>query len=321
MNDKINRAQGVLLGQIAGDSLGSLVEFKTAETIQEKHPNGVQTLKDGGVWNTLAGQATDDSEMALLLARMLVANGNYSPEKALAEYRFWLDSQPFDCGVTIYNALKGTKNTDSQANGAMMRISPLGIFAANADSLTVAEWAMQDARLTHPNIICQQANALYVMAIACAVRTGCDKQTLYQRICHWADELSVETPLLEATHAAQDAYPFDFYNLQGWVLIAWQNALFQLLHAPDLKTGVINTIKQGGDTDTNACICGALLGAVYGVEAIPEQWRDAVLNCRPKMGAAHVHRPRPECFWGVDALELAEQLVRHQHGSNIQSRH
>lgn len=29
---------------------------------------------------------------------------------------------------------------------------------------------------------------------------------------------------------------------------------------------------RGGDTDTNAAICGALLGAVYGRDAIPAQW-------------------------------------------------
>ena len=74
---------------------------------------------------------------------------------------------------------------------------------------------------------------------------------------------------------------------------------------------VENTIMRGGDTDTNAAICGALLGAVYGVEAIPQQWRDAVLNCRPEAGRPGVHRPRPECFWPVDAMELAEKLLYH----------
>ena len=73
----LSRAQGCLLGQLAGDSLGSLVEFKDGRTIRSMYPVGVRQLADGGVWNTLARQPTDDSEMALALARSLVRNGSF----------------------------------------------------------------------------------------------------------------------------------------------------------------------------------------------------------------------------------------------------
>ncbi len=53
------RAQGCLLGQLAGDSLGSLVEFLSPEDIQREYPAGVRNLADGGIWNTIAGQPTD----------------------------------------------------------------------------------------------------------------------------------------------------------------------------------------------------------------------------------------------------------------------
>ena len=117
--EKLERAQGCLLGQLVGDALGSLVEFQTPEQIRQEYPNGVRELADGGTWNTIAGQPTDDSEMALLLARMLVDQGWYDPEEARKAYLFWLDSDPFDCGMTIYRGLRGRPNPDSQANGAM----------------------------------------------------------------------------------------------------------------------------------------------------------------------------------------------------------
>jgi hypothetical protein len=66
---------------------------------------------------------------------------------------------------------------------------------------------------------------------------------------------------------------------------------------------------RGGDTDTNAAIAGALLGAVHGRKAIPAQWAGKLLECCPLAGLPHVRHPRPECFWPVDALELAAQLV------------
>ena len=37
----------------------------------------------------------------------------------------------------------------AKKNGAMMRISPLGIFGANHDAQHVVEWARQDAAITH----------------------------------------------------------------------------------------------------------------------------------------------------------------------------
>lgn len=53
---QISRARGCLLGQLAGDSLGSLVEFSSAEEIGGLYPGGVRKLADGGYWNTIAGQ-------------------------------------------------------------------------------------------------------------------------------------------------------------------------------------------------------------------------------------------------------------------------
>ena len=85
--------------------------------------------------------------------------------------------------------------------------------------------------------------------------------------------------------------------------------LWQLLHAEDVEEGIVDTVMRGGDTDTNAAICGALLGAVYGREAVPARWIDTIRSCRPRAGDPRVRRPRPECFWPVDALELAEQLI------------
>lgn len=306
----ISRAQGCLLGQLAGDALGSLVEFRTPQEIRAQYPGGVRELSDGGTWNTIAGQPTDDSEMALLLARMLAEQRSYDPQEARKAYVFWLNSGPFDCGGTISRGLRGWPNPESQANGALMRISPLGIFGARHDLPQVAEWARRDAALTHPHPVCLQANALFAMAVSQGIRTGCDPNDLYRLVAGWAKELGVEDSLIDTVHRAAESPPSDYLSLQGWVLKAFQNALWQLTHASNLEEAVVDTVMRGGDTDTNAAICGALLGAVYGRDAIPDQWAGRLLNCRPEAGRPNVHRPRPECFWPVDALELAERLVR-----------
>ena len=305
----LNRAQGCFLGQFTGDALGCLVEFRSSESLHLEYPQGVRRMVAGGRWNTLAGQPTDDSEMALSLTRTLIEQGTYDESAVFSAYESWLDSEPFDCGRTIFAGLMGTPNTDSQANGAMMRISPLGIFGVNHPLEKVEEWARQDATLTHPHPICVQANALFAMAIAHGIKSGDNPRALYDLIAERAQEHSVDSELLDKIRLARHSPPDICDGAKaGWVLLAFHNALWQLLHAPNLEEAIVDTIMRGGDTDTNAAICGALLGAVYGLDALPSQWVESVLNCRPKAGDPDVHNPRPKYFWPIDALELAEQL-------------
>jgi ADP-ribosylglycohydrolase len=125
----------------------------------------------------------------------------------------------------------------------------------------------------------------------------------------WARRSSRSPEVVAAIEAAAHGAPADFVTQSGWVLIALQNAFYQLLHAESAEEGIVATVMAGGDTDTNAVIAGALLGAVYGREAIPVHWRNLILSCRPLAGAPGVLRPRPSPFWPVDALELAERLL------------
>lgn len=311
-SNRLSRARGCLLGQLSGDSLGSLVEFRSPVSIRREYPDGVRDLADGGTWGTLAGQPTDDSEMALLLARSLVRDKTYDAEHAREAYLWWMASAPFDCGGTIAAALHGTSNPTSQANGALMRISPLGIFGADHAPEQVASWAEADAAITHPNPICKEINSIFARAIALAVDQGPTPLEIYESIVAWSAGPATHPLVRQTIENASTAKPADFVNMQGWVVIAFQNALWQLLHAKDPEQAVIDTVMQGGDTDTNAAICGALLGAVHGLESIPSRWVNAVVACTPKEGGAGVLRPRPQELWPVDALDLAARLLSHE---------
>lgn len=299
-----------MLGQLAGDSLGSLVEFQSPEQIHQRYPRGLRLLANGGTFNTLAGQPTDDSELALLLARSIVSHGGWLSDAVRRQYRFWLDSNPFDCGNTIRAALCGNLDMSSQANGALMRVSPIGIAGAGLPISTVAAWAEEDAALTHPNRFCLEINALYACSIAAAIRDGLSAEDLYQYMQTFANERQLGDSVLDILGDARQSPPADFMHQMGWVRTAFHNAVYQLLHAESMEEGVVDSVARGGDTDTNAAIAGALLGAVYGEEAVPTQWRQAILSCRPRKGDPGVHQSRPEVFWPVDALELADKLTR-----------
>jgi ADP-ribosyl-[dinitrogen reductase] hydrolase len=294
--------------------------------IRLRHPQDLRQLAVSPVWHTLPGQPTDDSELALALARSIVAGSGYRQEAAARGYVDWYQSHPFDVGGTTAQALGSVSADDllagraaaianargnrlSQANGSLMRISPLGIWGASVPADQLAEHARADSQITHPNPVCQEACAAYAVAIAHAIATGSSPTHLYEHALGWTKEHSCEPTVSEALRRAADEPPADFLNQPGWVLIALQNAFYQLLQAPNLEDGVVASAMAGGDTNTNAAIAGALLGAVYGRDAMPAQWQSAILSCRPLAGAPGVLQPRPERFWPVDALDLAERLL------------
>jgi ADP-ribosylglycohydrolase/fructose-1,6-bisphosphatase/inositol monophosphatase family enzyme len=304
---RLGRAQGCLLGQIAGDNLGGLVEFQRGEDVRRAYADGPRHLEDGGVWGILAGQPTDDSEMALALARSIVAGGGYERGAALEAYRDWMRAGPFDVGSTVRAALQGRVNPASQANGSLMRISPLAVFAHALPAAAAAELARQDGALTHPNPVCGDAAAAFVVAISHAIGHGEGGEAAWHAAVGWAREAGAALVVREALEAAADGSPVCDAGSEGWVKIALQNAFHELLHAPSLEEGVVATVRRGGDTDTNAAIAGALLGAVHGRDAVPQQWRSAVLSCRPHPSRTRV--PRPRAYWPVDVLEVAERLL------------
>jgi ADP-ribosylglycohydrolase/fructose-1,6-bisphosphatase/inositol monophosphatase family enzyme len=293
------QAQGCLLGQVIGDSLGSLVEFKAASEIARLFPQGVRALADGGVFHTIAGQPTDDSEMALALARCLVAEKEFVPDKVLDAYRGWLTSRPPDIGATTERGLLGMHTTESESNGSLMRVSPIGVWAAG-DPERAARIAREDSALTHKNPLCTEACAAYAAAIAVGV-VGQGRAAMR------------EAALATCTGRVREAIasgkpPGDYFTQMGWVLVALQNAFFHL-HSSGFEEALISTVSAGGDTDTNAAICGALLGAALGRPAIPPRWILPLLACRSTIDAG-APRPRPATYWPDDILELAEALIQ-----------
>ena len=104
--------------------------------------------------------------------------------------------------------------------------------------------------------------------------------------------------------------PRDFTTRMGWVLIALENAFFHLSRS-NFEEAVMASVAAGGDTDTNAAICGALLGAALGRSAVPSRWILPVLACRATLDAG-APRPRPAAYWPDDILELAEALLQRE---------
>jgi ADP-ribosylglycohydrolase len=206
---------------------------------------------------------------------------------------------------SVAQAMRNAASIESQANGSLMRISPLAIYGYQMTPDELFALARQESLLTHPNPVCAQCCGLFCVAVAYSIRTGESPVHIYEAVMRFAGTVDLDPAVSLALHTSASARPESY---KGWVIASFQNAFYQLLHSNSFEEGVVDTVMQGGDTDTHGAIAGALLGAVYGREAIPFSWRSLVLSCRPHQvtGAAN---PRPWAFWPVDLLNLAELFL------------
>jgi len=314
-----DRARGVLLGQCIGDSLGAQVEFSPARSIKSAFPNGVRELVGGGPHRILPGQITDDSELALCLARSLVGRRRYTAERAAFAYVFWINSHPFDVGGTTSRALRHVDRSQpvapqlranagavstSEANGSLMRISPLAIYGVEGGVQfgDACEFAVQDSQLTHANVVCQQACLGFVAFVRGLVQSAVqDRAGRVLEAYHSAYNRVANADVRHAMAAGRvEKLPEVDAAHQGWVLYALQIAVHQVFYAPSFEEGLVSTVGLGGDADTNGAIAGAALGALFGAEGIPERWKSTLLSCTTD---------RPKMFWCGDLLELADKLT------------
>jgi len=108
------------------------------------------------------------------------------------------------------------------------------------------------------------------MAIADTIGTWKDARQVYELTKERAVEMKVEAPLMKAiVDAATDA-PADYRHQQGWVLIAFQNAFWQLfmLRPCRRRCGYVMRAEIRTQTPQLPVPCWGCIGR----DAIPEQW-------------------------------------------------
>lgn len=305
----LQRAQGALCAALAADALGTQFEFCQPGELRRKPAAELLQLQDCGPWHTLAGQPTEDGELMLLQARMLIFCRSYQEEQALAAYRYWLGTEPFALGASLQRAIVGGADERDFSANALARLTPLAILGVQHSLPQIAAWAMADTALTQSALQMQQLSGLYAMLLAKAVDSGSDADTLYQDVENWAAELKVDSQIRQSIQQALFMPGSAELRQQNPALAAVQNLLFQLLYAKSLGEAVVDTIRQGGDTGTNAVIVAAVFGALAGIEGVPQEWREALRSCKPQEGVTGVEQPRDDMFWPINAEQLAQQLT------------
>src|SRR3989338_2331041 len=295
--------RGCLLGQAIGDALGTRYEFKNQTQVGKMFRGDCRgnhlPILGGGPFDVVPGQVTDDTELALTLARVLSQSRRFDLDQVARGYQEWFLSRPPDIGRATRTAFgetdrildatlarqRASANRDSLSNGALMRISPMGLIAGRWTDQQIWDRATQECSLSHPSPIAQEASAIYVMALRDSIE-GYQCSRVHGQALARARHPLIERWLMDSLHLATPTYheTLGLINADsqsmGYLGVAFQNAFHQLVSGQTFETGLVKTILLGGDTDTNACITGALLGAYHGQRQIPHDWIQTVLNCQ-----------------------------------------
>jgi ADP-ribosyl-[dinitrogen reductase] hydrolase len=274
------RAIGTIVGLAVGDALGAPFEFQRRADMPEPLPAFVLPWKGlpPGTW-------TDDTAMAMNLWTSLIDHGGtLDLGDVLDRHVAWLMTEPPDVGnqtrLALNLAWQGRAEPArevferrgpevSAGNGSVMYCAPLGVVRAN-EAQALADEAPALSRLTHWDGRCQTA-CLAVTAAVAALIGGEAPEPAVRHALELVAERDGGEELEFLVGEAGRSRPIDGPDM-GFALFTAGIALQVAGEGRDYEDGLRYVVGLGGDTDTNAAVAGAVLGAVHGLEGVPPDW-------------------------------------------------
>lgn len=171
---------------------------------------------------------------------------------------------------------------NSKGCGGVMRVAPVGLIALDAFGL-----ACEAAAITHGH----PTGYLSAGVLSLIIQQIIEGKTLNEAIQYAAYTILPQHPKHEETFAACDKAiklardktilpsPEVVESLgDGWVAEeALAIAIYcSLVHETDFKKAVLLAVNHSGDSDSTGAITGNILGALSGIEAIPDYWLDRI---------------------------------------------
>jgi ADP-ribosylglycohydrolase len=269
--DRRARLRGTLFGTAIGDALGLPIEGMTARSIARNEPQLDRFSLLGAT-----GFVSDDTEQSALAAASLARNPRDRSGFVRAFRRAllgWFARLPWGIGGGTLRACVriafGMKHSGvrSAGNGAAMRAAIVGVFFA--DAVREERWAWVDA-LSSVTHIDERAmdGARYVAEVAVDGDVRGALAAVSSPALRAALERSLELAIQECTTAQAAA----ILGASGYVVCSVPLAAFVFARHgsdPDAMRAIREVIRAGGDTDTNAAIVGAWVGALRGDDAFP----------------------------------------------------
>ncbi|MFI6740900.1 ADP-ribosylglycohydrolase family protein [Nonomuraea sp. NPDC050451] len=303
------RAAGAVVGAAVGDALGAPFEFGTAGAFSARFPipGSGGEMCGGGGWD--AGEATDDTQMAVHVAESLLERDGLDLPDIFARFQRWAADEPKDIGLQTEDVLTRGLPWDQAAvahyrssrhaagNGALMRAAPSAVYFAGDGQQTTMDAARHIAALTHGDPAAGEGTAIFHDLVRVAL-TGADP------LAALPDTLAAVRPDHRERYATvldPHWHPGQATEFNGAVWPCLGSAVWALRVTGGYEDALRAAIDLGGDTDTVAAVTGGLAGAVYGSAAIPARWTEPLHVPLPGSGGRVLGLP--------DLLDLARALA------------
>jgi ADP-ribosyl-[dinitrogen reductase] hydrolase len=284
-----SRARGALLGHAAGNALGVPTEFLgTPQAILERFPGGVTEIQPGA-----ADPWDDDLALTVRLAEELL-EPEVSLERLAGRWIAWMEQDGRGIGLWTRTALRHLSthgsppaSTGGQAgNGSVSRCLPVAL-ATLGSPRNLVSGSYHTAALTHPDDRCTWGAVAVNVAAHCLLRGIND---FLPEVLDALRQNEAPAELIEAVGRVPVEKRHDLPVVgahAGYVVHTVEIALWFAYHEHDLERGLIWLANAGGDTDTNAAVAGALMGARDGDGAIPARWIDRLCEVDRLRTLAH----------------------------------
>ncbi len=195
---------------------------------------------------------------------------------------------------------------NAAGNGAVMRCAPLAIRWRH-DDVALVRNTIVSAVVTHWDPRCTWSSVFVNLAIASLLQESPDsalplveraeraRETLGDALAPFGIDAPARTKMTQALDVSDITMPeeigLDGQDM-GYTLKTMRVALWCARRATDFEEALIAVVNAGGDTDTNGAVAGAVLGARFGIEAIPRRWREQVASLRVDRVAMEVWADR-----------------------------
>ena len=226
-----------MLGAIAGDIIGSVFESSPVKT------------KDFDLFSR-DSVFTDDTVLTIAVARVLLTQSSY--EQTYREFYRRYPGQGYGYGFSCWATAPGNGDVPyySYGNGSAMRVNPIGWVYDNMEDI-LAE-ARRSAVVTH-NHAEGIKGAQAVAAAIYMARNGQCKTEIKNFIA-----ATFNYDLDRQLDDIRPQYSFDV-SCQGSV----PESIIAFLESTSYVDAIRNAVSLGGDSDTMACIAGAIAEAFY----------------------------------------------------------
>jgi ADP-ribosyl-[dinitrogen reductase] hydrolase len=265
----------MLLGLHCGDSLGATLEFQEPRSEDNLHTE----IIGGGPFNWEPGAPTDDTDLMIILLESLVKNKGILDHQDVAKGLInWLDKDPQDVGNTTRSAITRMKEglpivqwpdlgEWTQGNGSLMRCAPLALFGPSDETIR------EQCELTHGHPTCGDTDIVFIRTLEAALKSS-SKDEVFQTAIDGAKKL--HNPVIIESLNEIPTQTYETTRTSGFCIHTLNAALFAFMMENTFEESLIKIVNRGDDADTVGAVTGALCGAFYGLEAIPERWLNTI---------------------------------------------